>query len=341
MAKEKKPFSFTSVDLLVFAWDKRVILIIVSVAVAVLSAILSFRITELYKSSVVLFPASSTSVSKALLSDQYAGRQALLEFGEEEQAEQLLQVLNSDQIRNRIIQKYDLMDHYDIDPDYKYRHTLLNNKYSQYITFKRTKFMSIIIEVLDKDPVTAANIANDIAMLIDSTMNTIQHERVMLAYRTVENEYLELQHQIKDLEDSLNVLRNLGIYEYESQSEVMNDAYATAISENNVRAQKILEDQLKLLAKYGGAYVSIRDFLKYEKENLSELKAKYAEAKVEAEQVLPHKYIVNNAFPAERKSYPKKSIIVLESTFFAFIFTYIILLIINLIRNRKKELIQK
>ena len=39
--------------------------------------------------------------------------------------------------------------------------------------------MSIIIEVLDKDPVTAANIANDISNLVDSTMNRIQRDRAM------------------------------------------------------------------------------------------------------------------------------------------------------------------
>ncbi len=337
MAEEKKKdFKFSSVDLITFAWEKRIPLIIISAVAAIVSIIVSFQITELFKSTVVLFPAPSTSVSKALLSDQYAGSQALLAFGEEEQAEQLLQVLGSDQIRNRIIEKYNLMDHYEIEPDQKFRYTTLQNKYKKLINAKRTKYMSIEVNVLDKDPVIAANIANDIAMLIDSTMNAIQRDRAMLALRTVEREYYDLDRQIRGLEDSLNVLRSLGIYEYESQSEVMNDAYATAIAEDNRRAIPILEKQLKLLAQYGGAYVSIRDFLQYEKEHLSELKAKYVEARVEAEQNLPHKYVVDYAYPAERKTSPKKSFIVFSSTLAAFFFAYLALLIISIIRNNKK-----
>ena len=191
-----EPFKFTSTDLIVFAWDKRLPLFIICMAAAILSAVMSFRITEMFQSSVVLFPAPATSVSKALLSDQYAGQQALLEFGQEEETEQLLQILNSDFIRNRIIAKFNLMEHYEINPDQKYAQTTLYKKYGKYITFRRTKYQSIVIEVLDKVPQTAADIANDIAILIDSAMNNIQRERADLALKTVEREYFDIQRQI-------------------------------------------------------------------------------------------------------------------------------------------------
>ena len=45
----------------------------------------------------------------------------ILEFGKEEEAEQMLQVLYSDEIRDKVISKFNLMEHYDIDPDSKYR----------------------------------------------------------------------------------------------------------------------------------------------------------------------------------------------------------------------------
>ena len=336
MAEETNSFKFNSVDLLVFAWNKRIPLMVVSIVVAIVSVALSFRITELYKSSVVLFPAPSTSASKYLMTSQYAGSQGLLAFGKEEESEQLLQVLNSDEIKDRIIKKYDLFNHYDIKPDSKLRYTQLNKKYNSLISFKRTKYQSVDIEVMDKSPDTAAMIANDIAALVDTVMNRIKRERAVTALKMVETEYHSLEKQIYAAEDSLEVLRSLGIFDYESQSEVLNDAYAEAIIDRKADAVKAIQEKLNILAKYGGAYYSINMFLRYEKEKLSDLKAKYAEAKVDAEEVLPQKYIVNSAFPAEKKSYPKKSIIVLQSTFFAFIFTYIALLIINLIRSRKK-----
>lgn len=335
--KKKKGFSFNAENLIQFAWEKKVPLIIVSVIAAGVSIVVALTITPLFKSSVVMFPAPATSVSKYLLSDQYAGRQGLLSFGEEEQAEQLLQVLNSDHIQSRIIQKYDLMKHYDIDPESKIKYTTLRLKYNSRITYRRTKFMSVIVEVLDQSPDTAAMIANDIAALVDSSMNIIQRERAMVAYQLVHDEYFGLQREIKELEDSLNYLRRLGIFDYEAQSEVISAEYAKAISEGNEQGRKMLEKKLDILAKFGGNYISIMEFLIFEKERLSDLKAKYAEAKVDAEQKLPNKYVVDYAYPAERKSYPHRSMIVMASTASAFGFAYVLLLIIEIFRRRIKK----
>jgi uncharacterized protein involved in exopolysaccharide biosynthesis len=338
MAQENnsKEFRFNSVDLITFAWEKRIPLIIITAVAAVAAIIISLLMTNLFKSQVVLFPVPNTSVSKYLLSDQYAGRTGLLAFGEEEQTEQMLQVLQSDQIKNRIIQKYDLMNHYKIDPDFRYKFTLLDKKYKKYIKFKRTKYMSIIIEVMDRDPQTAANIANDVSNLVDSTMNRIQRDRAFLAFKLVEQEYIDLEKHIQYLEDSLNVLRSLGVYDYVAQSEGITTGYADAINDNDQRAMRIFEDQLSTLAHYGGAYMSVRDFVVYEKRNFADLKQKYAEAKVETEQTLPQKYVVDSAVPAERKTYPKRSIIVIQSTLSAFVLGYILLLIISVIRKNKK-----
>ena len=328
--------SFNAVDVITFAWERRVPLIIISIVAAIVSIIASFQITPLFKSEVVVFPAPNISTSKILLSDNYVSRAGILNFGEEEQADQLLQVLYSDQIRDRIINKYDLMNHYEVDS--KYPVTTLHKKYNKYITFKRTEYQSVLIKVMDRDPKTAANIANDICNLIDSTMNRIQRDRAQRALQIVEHEYLDLNNQIKTLEDSLNVLRSLGINDYESQSEVMNDAYAVALTAGNISGAKKLEEKLQVLSKYGGAYESINLFLEFEKERLSEVKAKYAEAKIEAEQSLPQKFVVNSAYAAEKKSYPKKSIIVIVSTMAAFLLGLVVLIILdNVSFNKTKK----
>ncbi len=319
--------NFSAVDVVVFAWEKRIPLIIITVLAGIISIIASFQITPLFKSEVVVFPAPNISTSKSLLSTNFASRTGLLNFGEEEQADQLLQVLYSDEIRDRIISKYDLMDHYEIES--KYPITTLHKKYNKYITFKRTEYQSVSITVMDKSPETAANIANDISNLIDSTMNRIQHDRALMAFKLVENEYNDLQKKINELEDSLNVLRGYGILDYESQSEVINDAYAVALSEGKLDGARRLEEKLNLLAKYGGSYSYINDQLTYEREQLIELKGRYTEAKVELEQNLPQKFVVNNAYEAEKKSYPKKSIIVFISTMATFLLGLIVLIILD------------
>jgi uncharacterized protein involved in exopolysaccharide biosynthesis len=68
---------------------------------------------------------------------------------------------------------------------------------------------------------------------------------------------------------------------------------------------------------------------------LAELKTKYDEAKVDAEQSIPHKFIVNNATPAEKKSYPIRSLIVLVSLVSAEFFSILILIIAEQIKRYK------
>jgi len=322
MAEEKNQgLDFDSSNLLLFILRWRKPLIIVTVLSAVLSAIFSapMFVTPKFESTVIMFPTSTASISKSLLAKNNVAKEDLLAFGEEEQAEQLIQILNSDEIRSRIVTKYNLMDHYDIDTTDQYKQTKLFKEYDSNITYKRTEFQSVRVDVLDTDPKMAADIANDIAALVDSVKNRMQKERAFKAMRISEAEYTEMKNYVKELEDSLNTLREMGVNDYESMSERFNEYYAKAILENKTQAAEKLAVQLKILSQYGGAYVSIRDMLEHEKEQLSHLRAKYQEARVDAQQTLPHKFIVNNAFPAEKKSYPIRWLIVMVSVVSTFI----------------------
>lgn len=339
MAEDKNQgLDFDSSNLLLFIYRWRKPLIIVTVVAAVLSAVFSapMFITPKFESTVIMFPTSTASISKSLLSKNSASKEDLLAFGEEEQAEQLIQILNSDEIRQKIIDRYDLMVHYEIDTTDRYKFTKLFKEYESNIQYKRTEFQSVRVDVLDSDPELAADMANDIAALVDSVKNRMQKDRAFKAMKIAEAEYLEMKDYVKELEDSLNSMRQMGVNDYESMSERFNEYYAKAILENNTRAAEKLAEQLKILSKYGGAYVSIRDMLEHEKEQLSHLRAKYQEAKVDAEQTLPHKFIVNNAFPAEKKSYPIRWLIVLISTVSTFILALLAIIVYENV-SRAKE----
>ncbi|MCB2220587.1 MAG: hypothetical protein KQI35_09345 [Bacteroidetes bacterium] len=346
MIKEVKGSEdFDSTNFIIFLYQYRKPLLIVTIAALIASVIFSspFFITPKFKSSVILYPVSTSSIAKALLSENSSEKQDVMQFGEEEQTEQMLQILSSNKIRDRIIEKYDLSDHYEIDPNSSYRKTKLFKTYENNVSFRRTEYMAVKITVLDKDPVVAANMANDIAELLDSTKNAMQKERAIKAYKIVETEYLQQVAFIQAMEDSLTRLRELGVHDYESQAEMINQQLAIELAQGNKRGVKALEDKLEILAKYGGPYVSIRDQLEYEKKQLSEIKAKYEEAKVDAEEVLPQKFVVDNAYPAERKSYPIRWIIVLVSTLSAFILGILVLAILDSLTRytKKKSLIRK
>ncbi|HRY98135.1 MAG TPA: hypothetical protein P5550_03670, partial [Bacteroidales bacterium] len=330
---ERVDYDSTGFIMFLYRW-RRVIL--AAAAIALLGSVIfssPWFIPPKYKSTVVMFPVSSNSISKALLSENFGGKTDILEFGEEEQAEQMLQILSSNKIRESVIRTFGLMTHYGIDTSSRYRHTRLYKEYDRNISFRRTEFMAVEISVLDTDPQMAADIANEIAALLDSTKNEMQRQRAEKAFRIVEAEYLSLRAQVQEMEDSLTFLRQMGVHDYESQSEMINQQLAIEIARGNTAGIRALEGKLDMLARYGGPYVSLRDALEHEKKQLSLIKAKYEEAKVDAQQELPQKFLVNTAYKAEKKSYPIRWLIVSVTVLLTFILTIFALVMLDNLRH--------
>ncbi len=332
-------FNSTNLFVLMYQWRKP--LIIIPIVAAVLAYVFSrpIFIKPLYKSTVVLFPSTTNSVSKALLPQANSfSNEDFLEFGTEEQAEQLLQILNSGEIRDSIINKFDLLKHYGIAENAKFKRTSLFKKYANNISFRRTEFMSVEIEVLDTDADTAALIANDIARLTDNAKRRVQHDRALMGLQIVKAEYDKIHTEVLGMQEELTQLRYKGVHDYETQSAVLSEQLAVAMIENpNGKAVQSLETKLDTLAKYGGTYVSLRDELTLLKEEEIKLKTKFEQIKVDVEQKLPTTFKVDTAYPAERKSYPIGSLIVVVAAFAAFIFTLVVILVSNSIKQIKTK----
>jgi uncharacterized protein involved in exopolysaccharide biosynthesis len=329
---------FESKNIIDFIYNWRRVFFIIAIASVFLSYVFSssFFITPKFKSTVILIPASTNSSARALMSDNYVEKENILNFGEEEQVEQLLQIINSNEIKIAIMNKYNLMEHYKIDPTSKYKYSRLFDEFNNNIHFSKTEFMAIEIEVLDKDPWTAASIANDIASYLDTTFNRMKRERALQAFIVVEKQLKVQKEYIKTLEDSIYKIRALGINDYESQSERYNQALANAVAQNNKSAIKALEEKLDLLSKYGGQYVSLRNEIEYATKLYYEIRAKYFEVKVDIENNLPNKFVVDKGLVSDRKAYPIRWLIIVISTFSTLLLGMILLMLIEKLNLKKK-----
>jgi capsular polysaccharide biosynthesis protein len=300
------------------------IILLVAACLAVLFSSPMF-ITPLYKSTVILYPTSSNSISKVLISTTSQSKNDIMNFGESEQTEQMLQVLNSNRIRDKVMERFHLMEHYGIKPDSKYPYTKLNKLYDNRIKFRRTEYNAVKITVLDSDAELAAKMANDIAELFDTTMNAMQKEVAVKAFQLVETEYNSLCAEMARLEDSLNTLRKLGVFDYEAQAEMLSQQLAVELGKSNTQGIKNIQNQLDILAEYGGAYYAISEKLDHDRLQLSLIKTKYEEAKVDATEDIPHKFVVTSAFKAEHKSYPIRWIIVTITVISTFLLLVLLL----------------
>jgi capsular polysaccharide biosynthesis protein len=244
------------------------------------------------------------------MTEDVTGKNDIVAFGEEEQAEQMLQILYSDFIRDRVIEKFDLMAHYEIDLDDQYKLTSLIKEWESKVKFKRTEYQSIRIDVLDTDPQMAADIANEIARLVDVVKNRMQKDRAAEALKVIESEYTKMRDHMKAVE---------------------------AIASGNAQAATKLEQKLDTLAKYGSAFIALTDNSEYERERLILLRSKFEETKVDATEDVPHKFIVNQAWASEKKAYPIRWLVVVISTFSAFLFAVLAIIVIENYRKLQEQ----
>ena len=327
-------YNFNSNDLLFKVYRHRKPIIYITTAAIVISTIVSFLITPKYKASTVLFPAPAVSISKSLISTTAQSNENSI-FGEDEEVEQVLQVLNSEELQKKIVKKYNLVNHYDLDPNDPHLNSELNKKWERYVSFGRTQFMAIEISVLDKNPDVATSMANDIASSIDSVMNRMVKERATKAYEIAKTQYKQREEQVQVLSDSLRKIMELGVYDIESQSGSLNRGLTQAYIKGNQKAVDKILERLSFLAKYGSKYLTLKNIIESQSIQLSLLNSKCNEAKVDAEQSLTHIYIVDKAYRPDKKAFPQRTLIILISTLSTFLLSILIIIIIDALKDFK------
>lgn len=313
-----------------YKWWKTLFVILLLAVAA--SSIVSYLIPEKYKSTAIIFPTATYSVSRLLMNDH---PDDLMMFGAEDDIERMIEVLNSSQILEKIDKKYKLMEHYGIDTTSKLKNIYLKMEFQDNVQFKKTEYMSVKIEVLDRDPLIACNMANDIAAQYDSTMKWMRKGRAATIYDVVHNDYVQLQKEMKLKEDSLHKLMQLGINDYETQAERLHEALGKAIVEGETAAAAEIEQKLKIISTYGMDYISLRDNIGYLRGQINLLKIRDEQAKADVDQNIQEKYIVEKATPSLKKAYPVRWLIVVGATLSALLFAVIGILAIENIRRFK------
>jgi uncharacterized protein involved in exopolysaccharide biosynthesis len=308
--------NFTSENLFVIVWKNRKKLLIVGVLAAVVSAVVSLMMEEKFLSTATVFPAKTNSVN--LSGTNLNPTQTLTTFGDEESAEQMLQILNSAEIKNKIIGEYDLFKHYRIKDNDKYRYTAMNKKYESNINFNRTKLGSVQVSVYDRSPDTAAKIANRIIQLYDEVKNRMIRERSTIIYENIKAKKIQLESELKQVIDSMNVISGSNLTTEQLQSVLSRNSAPVAANKN----------QMRDLAFFN----SIIETIKTKNQALLELEIAYNQAEADANLNISHKFVVEDAYASEKKAKPIRWIIVVSSTFAALFMAVIVILFIERIR---------
>lgn len=288
-------FRADSVNLLNIIIRQWKLFLITAIGVLVIATGISFLIKPLFRATVVLYPTTNVIETQSIFGSQ---SRATPLFGDETGTEKVLQILRSDNIKNFIVAKYNLMKHYGISPGARYKYTMLDNKIKRYIVSRKTQYNSVEINVLDPDPELAARIANDISHQIDTVFNQIVKDAGRKAALAISNSYNDQLRRVKSLEDSLHILLPNG---------------STSAIPGNMKAGSLKSSWASAAGQYSPEFLRLINMFEAENESLSAIRNKLTEARMAAGQNLPYSHIINEAKVPEKKALPKRSIIVIAS----------------------------
>lgn len=337
---EKNNSLFQSKDLIVYILRNGKLFTIVAIVAIVLSAIFSgpLFIRPKYKSTATIFASTTPSISQALTVEDNPYRKNVMEFGEEEEAEQLIQILQSDRIKDVIIKEFNLGKHYRLDPKHEEYQKTIDFMYGQNIKIKKNEYLAINVNVLDYDADTAAIMANRIVELVDAVNLEVRQERAKEALLILEDYYKETNAQIDSLYKKVDGLNKEGLISLELQVERLTEQYAIALRNGNINGAKRLKAEIERYGQQSANWYKYDESIELLHENLELTRVQLNNMKIDNKHTMKASFIINKAIPALKKHSPVRWLIVLATLMISMISTLLILYFSQEFKAIKKEL---
>lgn len=290
---------FDNQSLFTIVWKWKNHLIIIGIIPIIAAAVFSspYFITPLFRSQARIYPTNTRP------------------YSEESESEQMLEILNSTDIKRQIIDTFDLTERYKIKKDDPYFRTKILRKYNDRVKCQKTEYESIELEALDTDPQVASNMVDSLITFYDRKVQTIRRQKYKEQVVTFSSDLERKLIEIDSVTAKMEVLRkSYGLLDYGIQTQQLTQGYTDALARGATRAAvEDIQERLNKLTEKGG------EFHRYEGEmNALETQRDTINRRLDKALSLANKQetytmIVEEPFPADKKSYPTRWLIVLIS----------------------------
>lgn len=296
------------IEILKPQWKK---LAMVGVAAVIVSAFISspLFIKEKFKSTAVIYPTNLTA------------------FSSETGTEQLLQFLNSEEIKKNLIKRFDLFKHYEIDSTEKRAFARFDNLYSENIKSSATLYQSIEIEVMDESPKFAQQLAYGLINEADKLVENLKREKVKEYITSYNNQLRIKKSEIDSLEAKLKHMRmTYGLLDFKIQTK--------ALSKRMGKGQLSAEEKNLLadLKEHGGEYILLQEQLGMETGMFKDMKYQHNKNLLDMNGHISYSTIVSKPNLPDKKCSPLRMVIVLIFTLSSLLLASVIILI-----NHKRQ----
>ena len=319
------------------------------IIVLLLSGIVSFILPKWYKSTASLLPPkqpdifNSLSASSSILKG-IGGLGKLGGLGQKSSAYNYFAILHSRTTMENVVRKFDLISVYDIsDSSMEKAIKELDGN----VAFEEQTDDNITIEVYDKDPIRAANLANYFVEVLNEVSIRLGTQEVRSNREFIESRVSETQHGLRQSEEALREFQEHSGMILTPDQTTSADAVATlyaskakmevevAIMEHNVIADNptLIQKKLELLELNKKIstipQIGLKSFRLFrdvaiQQKILEFLIPIYEQARIEEQKDVPVLLVLDKAVPAEKKSKPQRSLIIFLASFLALTFSILL-----------------
>ncbi len=306
---------FNSTELIrsIIRWKKHLLIVgLISLGASVLFSSPWF-IKPKYKSFALAYPSN------------------LIAYSTESATEQMLQLAQSSDIRDKVIKDFNLFRHYDIDTlkNIHFRTDVIK-MYEENVTIKKTEYESMEITVLDEDPIIASAMVDSIIHFFDVKARSLQAEKSAEVMIIARNQLDQKLAQMDSMEERLRKYRTeYGILDYKEQSKEALRGYLRGLSGGNPRAASEAKVMLDALRDKGGEFNALNEHLWRVRGTYNDLKLVYENAVRDVTKKLTYANVVTRPQPSDKKAYPIRWLIVLISVGSSLFLAFMVLLIFN------------
>ncbi len=290
---------FDNQGLFQLIWKWKVHLIIVGTITVVVSAVFSspYFITPLYKSQARIYPTNTTS------------------YSEESESEQMVEIFNSTDIKRQVIESFNLEDRFEIEKDDPFFQTKMLRKYNDRVQSKKTEYESIELEALDANPQIACNIVDSIIIFYNRKVQEIRKQKHAELAESYSNDLQRKIGEIDSVVAKMEVLRkNYGMLEYEAQAQQLTQGYTDALARGaGPSAVAKIQKKLDNLAEKGGEFFRYQRAMEALEIQRDTINRRLDKALSLVNKKETYTMVVEEPFPADKKSYPTRWLIVLVS----------------------------
>ncbi|NQU55189.1 MAG: hypothetical protein HQ522_21940 [Bacteroidetes bacterium] len=307
---------FDNQRILTLIWKRKFHFIVVGIIAIALSAIFSSStfIKPKFKSTARIYP-----VNTSVLSD-------------ESETEQMLEIVNSNDIRLKMIDAFQLYKVYDIKEGAPYSLTYLIDEYQSNVSAGKTEFETVEIKVLDRDPQRASDMCDSIIHFYNKKTRSLhrikEKEMVDISFKGLTRNYEKLDSIIVKLD---GVRKEYGILNYGTQVPEITRGYMNALTRGNSSSSnaKKIQELYSNISKEGSKAIWLESRFKYYTRVIDSLQTEHDFFLSEYEKDITYSHVVEYPVAADKKSYPVRWIIVAFSTISALFLALLVFLVLD------------